>query len=73
MIRPPLITVRNQSSSRRELLSVLSPVVMTKDSGAPVAGPPGSALTRSISEITPATDSASWGRQALAVSERRYS
>lgn len=73
MIRPPLIAVRYHSSSSLELLSVLSPVVITKDNGAPVAGPPGSALTRSISETTPATDSASCGRQALAVSARRYS
>jgi hypothetical protein len=73
VIRPPLITFRNQSSSVLALLSVLSPVVITKCSGEPVTGAPRSALTRSTSETAPGTDRASWGRQALAVWARRYS
>lgn len=72
-MRPPLMTVRNQSSSVRELLSVLSPVVMANWSGAPVAGAPRKALIRSTSEIAPGTVSASWGRQACTSVERRYS
>ncbi len=73
VIRPPLIAVRNQSSSIVELLSVLSPVVIAKPSGWPVAGPCRRLLTRSISASVPTADSASCGRQSWAACTRIHS
>ncbi len=72
-MRPPAMAVRNQSSSAFELLSPLSPVVITKESGEPVAGPVRSALTRSMSETTPGMVSASWGRQEPVLPARKNS
>ena len=64
MNRPPLMIFMNHSSSDFALLSVLSPVVITKCSGEPVTGAPRNALTRSTSEIPPWTVNASCGRHA---------
>ena len=63
-IRPPLRTVRNQSSSMFSWLSVLSPVVMRKSNGLPVSGPFRTALTRLTSDVEPCVVSASCGRCA---------
>jgi len=73
VIVPPLNAVRNQSSSSEELLSVLSPVVTAKASGAPVTGPPRRLLMRSTSATAPAAVSASCGRQPLGACARIHS